>query len=156
MCKDEEAKLRNAEARSKRDQDQKLIMNEHECRGSGIWQARPAATDEVNDFQFVTVLKRGRLPLGAGNDFKVQLHGNPVRLHAELRDQCSHSQAVRKFALFAIDVKEHKQIANSNWQLAKPFYRRGRKGRNGKEIPTQLFQILRVCDWFLKLSVDCE
>jgi hypothetical protein len=47
--------------------------------------------------------------LPAGNDFQVQLHGYAVRLHAELRNQRSHGQAVREVALFAIDVEEHEE-----------------------------------------------
>ena len=74
-----------------------------------------AAADKVHHFKPVAIFERGCLPLGAGNDFQVQLHGNAVRLHAKLADQRSHGQAVRKVALFAVDVEEHgKQLALSN------------------------------------------
>jgi hypothetical protein len=43
----------------------------------------------------------------AGNDFQVQLHGDPVRFHTELCDQRGNTKVIRKFALFAIDVEEH-------------------------------------------------
>jgi hypothetical protein len=50
-------------------------------------------------------------------------------------------------------VEEHEQLANSNWQLAKPFYRRGREGRNDKGIPNfQLFELVA----FIRLAPLAE
>ena len=76
-----------------------------------------AAADKMNDFQFVAIFKYRGLPLGAGDDFQIQLHGHAVGLHAELCDQSSYGKAVRKFALFAIDVESHEK-AIGFWPLA--------------------------------------
>jgi hypothetical protein len=85
----------------------KAQHDQHECRRSWLWQIGAAPANEMHDFQFVAVLKRCRVPLGAGNDFKIQFHGYPVRLHAELRHQRRNGQAVRKVALFTIDIELH-------------------------------------------------
>jgi len=71
------------------------------------WQARAAAADKMDNLKLVAILERRRFPLASRNNFQVQLHGYAVRLHAKLRDQRSHGQAVRKVALFAVDVEEH-------------------------------------------------
>ncbi len=65
----------------------KLTGMKHRVPRIRLWQAWATAADKMNDFQFVAIFKRGCFPLGAGNDFKVQLHGHTVRLHAELRHQ---------------------------------------------------------------------
>ena len=82
----------------------------------GMWIANEPAerfglvssADEMPDLQFVSIFQCGCVPLAPGNDFKIQLHGHSVRLHAELCDQSSHGQALREVALFAIDVEEHR------------------------------------------------
>lgn len=61
----------------------------------------------MNDLKLVAILEHGCFPLGARNDFQIQLHGYAVRLHVQLRDQAGNGQTVRKIALFAIDVEEH-------------------------------------------------
>jgi hypothetical protein len=73
--------------------------------GSRNGAGRPAAADEVNDLQFVSIVEYGYLPLSAGNDLTVQFHGNAVRLHTQLCYEGSYGQTVRKLALFAIDVE---------------------------------------------------
>src|ERR1700744_5789491 len=50
------------------------------------FSTRAAAAYKVHDFQFVAIVQGGGFPVGAGNDFQIQLHGNAVRLHAELCD----------------------------------------------------------------------
>ena len=76
-----------------------------------------AAADKMNDFQFVAIFKDSGFPLGAGDDFQIQLHGHAVGLHAKLCDQRGNSKAVRKVALFTVDVEGHE----SCWLLAFGF-----------------------------------
>lgn len=120
MCKDDEAKVvkRRGKEEAEEWKSKSFTKDDNGCRGSRNWQACAAASDKVNDFQFVSILECGCFPQRAGNDLKVQLHGYAVRLHAELGDQGRNGQAVRKLALFAIDVEDHgkkrQQLALSN------------------------------------------
>lgn len=68
---------------------------------------RQSTSYEVNYLQPVTVFKGGCFPAGAGNDFKIEFHGDAVRFHAELGYQRSDSEAVRESLLFAVEVEEH-------------------------------------------------
>jgi hypothetical protein len=89
--------------------------------------------------------------LRAGNDFQIQFHGHAVRLYAKLPDQYSDGQGVRKLALFAIDVEEHKkQLANSNQlflksrSAARDLYssiKRGERAINFSRLRSQIIQV---------------
>ena len=53
------------------------------------------------------------LPVRSRNNLQVQFNGDAVRLHAQMLDQSGQSEAVRKIALLAIDVKFHQLEASS-------------------------------------------
>jgi len=90
----------------------KLAWDSHGRYRLTNWCHSPAA-NKVNDLQFVPVFERGCLPQRAGNDFKIQLHRDTVRLHAKLCDEGVHSQTFREVALFAIDVEEHEEVPSN-------------------------------------------
>src|SRR3954471_17112724 len=76
------------------------ILSLAENRRLLSFQTGAAAADKMDNLQLVAILERCSLPLSAGDDFEIQLYRDAVWLHAELRHQRSHGQAVRKVALF--------------------------------------------------------
>ena len=46
--------------------------------------ALESAAYEVDDFQLVSVPQRRLRPIGAGDDFAVQFHGDTIGFHSEL------------------------------------------------------------------------
>jgi hypothetical protein len=61
----------------------------------------------VDDLEFVSMFESRSFPLSTRYYLQVQLHGHAVGLHAELRHQAGHGQAVGEVALFAVDEEEH-------------------------------------------------
>jgi hypothetical protein len=72
--------------------------------GENEWRA--TTTDEVDDFEAVSVFQICCGPEIAGDDVAIELYGDAVGLHTEAFDQCCQgegSRGVVEGAIFAID-----------------------------------------------------
>jgi hypothetical protein len=66
-----------------------------------------AAAYEVDNFQTIAFREVGSLPLLAGNDAAVQLHGDAIGFHVQLVDQTGEGEGRIEIAGFAIDLQLH-------------------------------------------------
>ena len=76
---------------------------------------KQAATDKVNDLEFVAFVQRGLSPAVAGRDIAVQFDCNPVGFHAQGFDQgrqCEWDGSVSEFSNFPVDLELHGVYAN--------------------------------------------
>ena len=72
------------------------------CRAKrGLLETSPA--DEMHYFQLVAIFELSVGPACAWHDFQIQLDGDTIAFHAELLDERSKRQAIRKVARFTVD-----------------------------------------------------
>jgi hypothetical protein len=62
---------------------------------------------KLHDFQAIPILQVSLRPHLAAHDLAVQLHRNPIWLHAQLFQQGSQGKAARQLALLAINLQLH-------------------------------------------------
>ncbi len=71
--------------------------------------AHAATADKMYDLQFVAVFEARRRPIRAGNNLQIQFHRYAIGFHAQMVDQGRDRQAIRKIALFSVDLQFHKK-----------------------------------------------
>src|SRR5262249_23061247 len=67
---------------------------------------------KMDYLQLIAGFEVGVLPVGARNDFEVQLDRYTIGLHSQMIDQRCQSKTVRKFALFAVEEEKHTQASS--------------------------------------------
>ena len=61
----------------------------------------------MDNLQLVAIFKLNGLPVCPWDNLQIQFNSDAVRLHTQILDQGSEREAIRKFALFAIDLEFH-------------------------------------------------
>jgi hypothetical protein len=75
--------------------------------------ARLASADQMDDFQLVTLVNLGSVPLIAENDFTVALYGHARGNDLQMRQQSGQGEFARNFLGLAIDRDFHSPSAVS-------------------------------------------
>lgn len=68
------------------------------------------ATDGVHNLDAIAGIEQVRFKLAAGNDFLVDLHGQPFVCQTKLLDQLRGTEFIREFPGFAVNHHFHTRI----------------------------------------------
>jgi hypothetical protein len=71
---------------------------------------RRSPSYEVHNLQLVSVFELSLRPLIARDDLKIQFYGDTIGLHSQQLNQTGESEAVREFALVAVEVDLHEKL----------------------------------------------